>query len=604
MSELARRTVGADASVEVPRTAPARPETAVQQTVIRWSRNPIVAPLVFLLFLAISFALLINVWSAPLTHIDGTQDALQTIWFMSWPPFALTHHHSPFTSNYMNYPPGINLLWNTSAIGPAVLLWPVTAIWNAVLTYNVIMTASMALAGVFAFIAIRRYVPSALAAVPGAAIYGFSPYVMAHMAGHLHSVVSAVTAPLLLILLDELFVRQRMRTWLLGILLAAVGVFQFFTHEENFVTEIMVALVLAVVLAVLFRSQTRERWPYIARTLVVAAPLGAVVLAYPAYVQLFGPGRVLGTIHDPDVFTTDLLNLVVPDYFQFLAPPGAQSLSNQFTGNAAEWNAYLGVPLVLISLFTIVRYWNLAVVRVAGLMAAFVTLLALGPHLHVAGKTTSIPLPWWIVARIPLVRDVLPARLGVYIYLAVGVLLAVALSRLFTLRAGAALATVAAAIALIPLVPAFPLRAIPVTAPQFFTSSAVTVIPQGSVMLAIPWTSADSLQQMNALVWAAESHVRFRVIGGYFLNPPAAGQEELHAFVDSLANTQPPPQLDAPGRDHILGLLRQNNVGVVVLGPVPQQAAGRDLLTSLLGSQPRDVDGNDLWLLPTPRPPG
>lgn len=603
MSERARPSVGADLGVDVPGTALTPSEKPAQPTPVRWSRTLFVAPFVFLLFLSISVGLLINVWSSPLTHIDGTQDALQSVWFMSWPPFALTHHHSPFTGTYMNYPPGINLLWNTSAIGPAILLWPVTAIWNAVLTYNVIMTASMALAGAFAFIAIRRYVPGVLAALPAAAIYAFSPYMMAHMTGHLHSVVSAVTAPLLLLLLDELLLRQRMRTWVLGILLAVLEVFQFFSHEENFVTEIMVALLLALVLALVFRSQVRERWPYIARTLAVTVPLGAVVLAYPVYVQLFGPGRVLGTIHDPDVYSTDLLNLLVPDYLQFFAPPGAQTMSNRFTGNASEWNAYLGFPLVLIALITIVRYWQVAVVRVSALVAALVTLLSLGPHLHVAGQITSIPLPWWVVARIPLIRDVLPARLGVYIYLAVGVVLAFALSRLFAARAGPLLASGAAALALIPLVPSFPLRSVAVSAPEFFTSSSVQAIPQGSVMLAIPWTSPDSLQQMNALVWAAESHMRFRVIGGYFLNPPAAGQEGLHAFVDSLASSEPPPQLDAAGRDHILSLLRQNDVGVVVLGPVLQHAAARDLLTGLLGAQPRDVDGNDMWLLPASPPP-
>jgi hypothetical protein len=602
MSELARPGVGADAQTGLARVPPTSAEKSAHAPVLRWSRNRFVAPAVFLLFLAISVGLLNEVWRAPLTHIDGTQDAIQSIWFMTWPAYALTHHHSPFTSTYMNYPDGINLLWNTSAIGPGLLFWPVTAIWNAVLTYNVIMTASTALAGVFGFIAIRRYVPSALAVLPGAAIYAFSPYMMAHLTGHLHSVASAVTAPLLLLLLDEMFVRQRMRSWLLGILLAALAVFQFFTHEENFVTEIMGAALLALVLAVLFRPQVRQRWPYVARTLAVAAPVGAAVLAYPVYVQLFGPGRVLGTIHDPDVYATDLLNLVVPDYLQQFAPAGAQSLSNHFTGNASEWNAYLGLPLVVIALFTIVRYKKVAIVRVAGLMAGLITLLALGPHLHVAGHTTSIPLPWWIVARIPLVRDVLPARLGVYIYLAVATLLAYALTRLATARVGAVLATGAAALALIPLTPAFPLRSVPVSSPAFFTTSAVNAIPQGAVMLAIPWTSPDALQQMNALMWAAESHMRFRVIGGYFLNAPAAGQEDLHAFVDSLAGTLPIPQLDSAGRSHILGMLRQNDVGVVVLGPVPQQAAGRNLLTGLFGSRPLEVDGNDLWLVPAPAP--
>lgn len=601
MSELARPNVASDVALDAPRSITASADVPTQPELHK-PRPRLTTLAVFLLFLALSVGLLIDVWRAPLTHIDGTQDALQTIWFLSWPPYALTHHHSPFVSTYMNYPAGINLLWNTSTIGPAILLWPVTTIWNAVLSYNVIMTLSMALAGVFAFIAIRRYVPSALAALPGAAIYGFSPYVMAHVTGHMHSVVSAVTAPLLLLLLDELFVRQRMRAWLLGVLLALLGVFQFFTHEENFVTEIMAAVLLAILLALVFRSEVRARFPYVRRAIVVAVTLTAVVLAYPLYVQLLGPDRVLGTIHDPDVYATDALNLVVPDFLQWVAPASVQSLSNQFTGNAAEWNGYLGIPLLLISIVTVVRYWRVPVVRIAGLMAVAITVLSMGPHLHVAGQTTPVPLPWWIAARIPLVRDVLPSRLMVYVYLAVALLLAFALSRMATTRAGAALATAAAVLALIPLIPAFPLRSLPVTAPPFFTSAAVKVIPQGAVVLTVPWTGPDTVDQMNGLTWAAESHMRFRVIGGYFLNRPAAGQDDLHAFVDTLSGTQPLPQLAPADRSSILSMLSHNHVGVVILGPVSQQAAARQLLTGLFASQPRDIGGGDMWLLPAAPP--
>lgn len=601
MSQLAQdageeQSLSSVDSVKQPREHPSRMRTRIRL------RNAVAPFLVFLLFLAVSVGLLINVWRAPLTHINGTADALQTIWFMSWPPFALTHHQSLFESTYMNYPAGIDLLWNTSAIGPAILLWPVTTAWNAVLSYNVVMTVSMALAGVFSFVAIRRYVPRALPALAGAAVYAFSPYMIAHVSAQMHSVVSAVLAPLVLLLLDELLLRQRLRPWLLGVLLALLGVFQFFTHVEAFATELMAAVLLAIVLGILFRSQVRARWPYVRRALVVAVPLTAALLAYPVYVQLLGPNRVLGAIHEPDLYATDLLNVVVPDGLQFIAPDAARAVSDQFTGNASEWNGYLGIPLLIVTIFTLVRYWRVPLVRVAGVLAGVITLLSLGPHLHVAGRVTPIPLPWWIGAHIPLARDVLPARLMVYVYLAVAVLLAFALSRLLTARAGPALAAAAAAVTLIPLIPALPLRSLPVTAPAFFTTSSVNAIPQGAVVLAMPWTGPDVGEQTDALVWAAESHMRFRLIGGYFLARPAPGQRPLRAFVRSLAGTQPPGPLTPDEAATTLALLRQNDVGVVLLDKVPQQAASRRLLTRLLGSPPRDVGGASMWLLQTPTP--
>lgn len=553
----------------------------------------------FVLFLAITVGLLVNVWRSPLDHIDGTADALQSIWFMSWPPYAIAHAHSPFVTTYMNYPAGINLLWNTSAGAPAILLWPVTAVWNAVLSYNVIMTASVALAGAFAFLAIRRYVPRTLPAVAGAAVYAFSPYVMAHLTGHLHSVASAVTAPLLVLLLDELLIRQRVNARIIGALLALLGVLQYFTHEENFASELLFGALLAIVLAVLFRSHVRERWPYVRRAVVVAVPLTAVLLAYPLYVQLLGPDRVLGAVHDPDVYSTDLLNLVLPDFLQWLAPDWAQTAGANFTGNPSEWNGYIGVPLLAITLFTVARSWRVPVVRVAGIMATLVTLLSLGPHLHVGGHVTSVPLPWWVAAKIPLIRDILPARLMVYAYLAVGLILAFALGRIAVTRAGVALAWAAVAVALIPLVPASPLRSLAVSEPPFFTTSAVTVIPQGAVALSIPWPDVATT---DAISWDSAARLRFRLIGGYFLGRPSPQQETLRAFADALSGTAPPAPLTEEQTAQLLSLLHDNNVGVVFLEAVPQQTASRALLSELLGSQPRDVGGIDMWLLPTSPP--
>lgn len=441
------------------------------------------------------------------------------------------------------------------------------------------------------------------AALAGGALYGFSPYVIAHALGHLHSVASAVTAPLLLLLFDELFVRQRMRPRVLALCLAMVLVFQFFIHEENFVTEIMAAAMLAFLLAAMFRSQVRERAPYVKKALLMTIALVAVLLAYPLYVELFGPERRLGAILNPDVYATDALNLVVPDTLQLIAPSAASRLSGQFTGNASEWNGYLGIPLLLITTFTTARYWKVPVVRIAAVMAAGITLLSLGPHLHIAGQVTPVPLPWWIPARIPLIRDVIPSRLMVYVYLAVAIILAFALNRLAASRRGRSLAAAVAAAALVPLMPAFPLAASPVSAPSFFTSASASVIPQGTVVLTIPWAAPDTVEQMDPMVWAAETHMGFRILGGYYLSEPSPNQGPLHSFADELAGLQSPAALPAAEQSRILSLLKANHVGAVLLYAARSRQASRDMVTSLLGTRPRDLGGVDIWFLrvATPR---
>src|SRR5207302_7025903 len=110
--------------------------------------------------------------------------AEQKIWFLSWPPFAITHHHNPLLSTYLNYPDGFNLLWNTAMPAAGVLLWPVTALWSAVATYNVITTVAIPLAAFLAFLAIRRHVDNRAACAVGALLYGFSPAMMAQEFGH------------------------------------------------------------------------------------------------------------------------------------------------------------------------------------------------------------------------------------------------------------------------------------------------------------------------------------------------------------------------------------------------------------------------------------
>ena len=277
-------------------------------------------------FTALAVLCTLSVWVSPLARLPGEPgvgafDPYNSAWWLNWTPFAITHGLNPFTSNYLNYPTGMNMMWNNGMPVLGVLLWPITATGGAVLTDNVITTASFALSAFFAYFAIRRYIPARFAALVGGLIYGFSPYMFAQGAVHAQQIAYAMTIPLAFLLVDEALIRQRMRPWLLGLLIAALGIVQFFILEEYFLTELLAAAVLTLILALSRRDQIRVRLPYAVRAVGTAAIVVGAALAYPVVaVQLHGPARVVGNVRDPQVWVTDLLNLVVPTSTQLVAP--------------------------------------------------------------------------------------------------------------------------------------------------------------------------------------------------------------------------------------------------------------------------------------------
>src|SRR6185503_12808554 len=101
----------------------------------------------------------------------------------------------------------------------------------------------------------------------------------------------------------------------------------------------------------------------------------------------------------------DLYGPVVPNWIQAIAPDAAVRLSASFPGNPAEINGYLGIPLVLIIVFTAVRWWRAPVVRVAALLFLVPLILSMGARLFVGGHRTGIPLPWAAIDSLPLLES-------------------------------------------------------------------------------------------------------------------------------------------------------------------------------------------------------
>jgi hypothetical protein len=99
----------------------AGPSRLVERTIA--VRTPL---LVLSLFLGLAVLLLGSIWASPTNRTlgAGTGDPGLFIWFLRWTPFAVGHRISPFVSDYLNHPDGINLMWNTWLPLPGLLLPP------------------------------------------------------------------------------------------------------------------------------------------------------------------------------------------------------------------------------------------------------------------------------------------------------------------------------------------------------------------------------------------------------------------------------------------------------------------------------------------------
>src|SRR5919199_3290257 len=161
----------------------------------RWAASG--AALLF--YTALAFLLFWQVWTSPgHRSLGSSADPEQTMWFLGWTRFALSHQYNPLFSDFLDYPHGVNLMWNTSVLLPGALLAPVTAWQGPVVAYNLLITLSLPLSAWCAYLAIGRWVQSRTAAVVGGLLYGFSPYMMAQALAHPHMTL-AFAPPLVLL---------------------------------------------------------------------------------------------------------------------------------------------------------------------------------------------------------------------------------------------------------------------------------------------------------------------------------------------------------------------------------------------------------------------
>lgn len=541
-----------------------------------------------------------NTWAHPASSwIGDSHDPKFIIWALALTSHSLaTFQRHPLFTDFMLYPTGLNLMWNISLIFPGVVLWPVTALLGPVVSYNAAMTGALAASGWCAYLVVRRYASNEFVSALAGMLYGFSPFMILHSLGHLHMII-AVFPPLVWLLLDELLVRRRWPPIVVGLLLGAAGAAQLLTSTELLATTVLVAAFGLVLLAVLHPRQvgavTRRALVAGAVALVTFAVLGA----YPLKNLLFGPARPSGTINTPDVYVADLVNFVVPVGYRILSALWSWPITVHYTGTGVEnGGVYLGLSGLVVFVTALVVGWRWGVVRFAGLLTAGVVVLSMGAWLHVNGRVTRVPLPWTVIRHVPLMANIIPVRLAVFMWLGLVVVVGVVASRFLARGRRATIGVAIAAVFLIvPIFPTPPMLSTPASAPAFFTSGGeVSRIPQGSVALIVPFSDQDSL---TAMYWQAVSNFRFRMPEGtgYHSGPPSLSPppSQIQTDLVELEVGNYPSRPLAAEQYGAWFNLRQWNVDTVVVGPTPGESRVVAYFTRVIGRPPERTGGVHVW---------
>ncbi|HLK44332.1 MAG TPA: hypothetical protein VKT18_00025, partial [Acidimicrobiales bacterium] len=523
-------------------------------------------------------------------------------WFFEWPLVAISHGHNPFYSSQMFHPMGINLLSNTSVTAWSFLLLPVTALFGPVASLNVALICAPALSGVATMWVALRWVRSPVVAFLAGALYAFSPLVLFQEAGAHLMVTSLAVPPLVLACLDELFWRRRHSPRTVGVVLGVLVVVQFFTGTEVLT---MLAVATAGGLAVLGAfALVRDRDAAVAAVrhglpgLAVALGVAVVVLAWPAYYALDGPGHYVGLVWPgiaPAQASIRSFLVAVPGTAQWWLPHHSYRFVRP---------TYLGPALVATMLVGLVVLRRSARLRAAVALTAVVALLALGERYSFA--------PWHYLDHLPILRDVMNERFSALLLLPAGLALAVVLdalaqSRRRALGVGAAVAVGVACCLPFALDAAdgLPYHASRVWEPTWYAARA-DALPAGSVVLGFPFfnTSADLLA-----VQALHS-MHYAIVGGTgpeWIDARQGAEAPGYEVLKDVASAKLDPTLGVAAtptqRAEVLDALKGWGVTLVVLptSPAPDTegvgrspAATEAWLRSVLGT-PRVQDGAWVW---------
>jgi len=441
---------------------------------------------------------------------QGEVDPNFYVWSWRWWPYAILHGLNPLYSGQIGAPVGNDLAWTTTTPAVAVILTPVTAVFGPIASFNLTLLLAAPVSAWAAFVAARRLTGRFWASLMAGAVYGFSPYEIGHTGAGQANLIVIMLLPLMVYLALLWRDGKLGRLAFVGLMAVALAA-EFYISDEAFAEVVALWAVGLLIGFAVARPADRR---------VVARLAGLVGLAVVVAIVLASPYLVYALRHQPANFTKSayVLNL------KGLVDPPSVTL------------------LLVIALALAVVAWSSRLTRLLVVGLVLIVALALGPDL-VAGTRRLGSVPWAPLWSLPFARNAEPARLMLFGYLVLAIILALWLARpvtnrlLLTLRWILGLAAVAGILAYIPaasrgsVLPANVAAAAarPTDALPSFISDGLyrDYLRPGEIVVVVS-------ERGNAgMLFQADANFYFRIAGG-FINVTLSNRTALPTPVQNL----------------------------------------------------------------------
>ncbi|MGA6973099.1 MAG: hypothetical protein WBY93_15805 [Candidatus Binatus sp.] len=430
------------------------------------------------------------------------------MWFFTWWRFALAHRLNPFITDWVWAPLGMNLAWTTCVPLPSLISIPLQVTVGEPATYNVIATPMLPLAAFAAYLLCRRVTGGAFwPSVLGGYIFGFSPYMLGQVLGHLVLILIFPVPLIMLLILNRLDGEISAHRYAIG--LAVLLIVQFLCSVELFATITIVGGFAFVLAFALFESDVRARLTALIAPAVYGYAITAVVLS-PYLFYLLAGGFHHAPIYKADSYSADLLAFVVPTETVMLGTArAATAITRTFQGDIFENGAYVGIAIIVFVAMFRHRYWREPIGKFLTILFVTLVLAAIGPSLHIAGRP-GLAMPWALIGRLPLISVALPVRLMMYAFLVVAVMAAMWFAS-SSARKVPKLVGAAIIVASIAPNPHASFWVSDLYLPAFFADRTyATELEPRETILPLPWG-----QKGNSMYWQLKSDMYFRMAGGW-----------------------------------------------------------------------------------------
>ncbi|GIL15120.1 MAG: hypothetical protein BroJett039_02930 [Chloroflexota bacterium] len=372
------------------------------------------------------------------THIPGhdTDGPAQT-WSLWWTRFALLDlGRAPFTTDYLFYPLGLNLVAYTPVFLNGLLSIPLQLAFGVIVAQNLMVYGALVLGAFGAFLFTReilarlnlaqaRYADGA--AILAGAVYGFGAWHLNYVvAGHF-MLISNQWLPFY-----ALYLLRLDKGWRSAALLALFLIFTAWT-ELTYVPFLALLTIFYLTYLVIARRSVLKKniLGLVLASALSLLGISPLILSLASDFQRYGyyltqgVGRIF-------VFSAEPLSFLLPSSQHPLLGAWSASIT---TANTSY--AFVGWAVLILVALGVYAKRSSALVWFWVSAALLFALLMFGVTLYIGGENTNVPMPFALLRMIPFVNaNRYPARFNVMLMLALAPL--VALGALWLLNARAA----------------------------------------------------------------------------------------------------------------------------------------------------------------------